>query len=132
MRTIPAALGATLLVIASVMAQSPSVETGTPPPKVETRFAPGGSIYMDLSAGGYVIEGTPDPGIRIRWTTRDASDAGSVRATADVKGTHARITIAGPKCPSVRMFPCRSALVTWCSVGSWATRTCRRGRAKST
>jgi hypothetical protein len=96
-RTIPAALGATLLAVASVMAQSPPVETGTPPPQVEKRFAPGGTIYMDLSAGGYVIEGTPDPGIRIRWTTRDTSDAGSVRATADVKGTHARITISGPK-----------------------------------
>jgi hypothetical protein len=97
-RTISGAVAATLLVIGTVMAQSPApVVAETPPPQVEKRFAPGGSIYMDLSAGGYVIEGTPDPSIRIRWTTRDTSDAGSVRATADVEGTHARIMIAGPK-----------------------------------
>ena len=98
MRSISAAIAATLLVIGSVAAQSPApVARETSPPQVEKRFAPGGSIYMDLSAGGYVIEGTPDPSIRIRWSTRDAADAGSVRATADVQGTDARITIAGPK-----------------------------------
>lgn len=97
-RTIPATVAATLLVMTSVMAQSPApVVTGTPPFQIEKRFAPGGSIYMDLSAGGYLIEGTSDRSIRIRWTTRDSSDGGSVRATADVEGTHARIMIAGPK-----------------------------------
>jgi hypothetical protein len=96
-RTISAAAAATLLAIASVLADSQAAVPGMPPPQVDKKFVTGGSIHMDLSAGGYVIEGTPDPSIRIRWTTRDAADAGSVRATADVKGTDARVTIAGPK-----------------------------------
>jgi hypothetical protein len=96
-RSISAAVAATLLVMTSVVAQSPASGGTETPPQVEKRFAAGGSVYMDLSAGGYVIEGTPDPTIRIRWTTRNTSDAGSVHATADVKGTEARIVIAGPK-----------------------------------
>jgi hypothetical protein len=96
-QSMSAALAATLLVMTSVLAQSPASGVTETPPQVEKGFAAGGSVYMDLSAGGYVIEGTPDPTIRIRWTTRTASDAGSVRATADVKGTDARIMIAGPK-----------------------------------
>jgi hypothetical protein len=98
MRSISAVITAALLFAGSVAAQSPPPDAkGAPPPQVEKAFAPGGFIYMDLSAGGYVIEGTTDPRISIRWTTRDGADAGSVRATADVKGTEARIVIAGPK-----------------------------------
>jgi hypothetical protein len=96
MRTRTAIIVVALIVGVGVAAQTPAPAAPGAPPQVDKPFAPGGSIYMDLSAGGYVIEGTPDPRIRIRWSTKDADAAKSVRATADVTGTEARVTTAGP------------------------------------
>jgi hypothetical protein len=86
-----------LTLAAGTAAQNPRpAASSEPPPQVDKPFAPGGSIYMDLSAGGYVIAGTPDPRIRIRWRTKEARDASSVHASADVTGTGARIVTDGP------------------------------------
>lgn len=118
-RRMLAAAAATLLLITSVAAQSPAPPPAESPPQVEKAFAAGGSIYMDLSAGGYTIEGTADPRIRIRYTTREPADASSVRATADVSGTQARIVVAGPKNGfSVRIgIPVRSDITVSLSAG---------------
>lgn len=125
MRRVPAAAAATLLLVARVAAQSPappSTAPAQPPPHVEKTFAAGGSVYMDLSAGGYVIEGTADARIRIRYTTRDPGDASSVRATADITANQARIVIAGPRNGfSVRIeLPVRSDLTVSLTAGDLA------------
>jgi hypothetical protein len=97
MRRIPALVTAAMLLSSAGAARAPAQPPPvTPPPQVEKPFAQGGSIYMDLSAGGYVVEGTAEPRIRIRWTTRDPADESSVRAAADVTGTQARIVVSGP------------------------------------
>jgi hypothetical protein len=117
-----AAAAATSLLMTGVEAQSPAPAPAQPPPQVEKAFAAGGSIYMDLSAGGYVIEGTADPRIRIRYTTREPGDARSVRATADVSGTQARIVVAGPRNGfNVRIeIPVRSDITVSLSAGDLA------------
>lgn len=116
---VPAPAAAMLLVMVTAAAQAPATPPAEPPPQVEKAFAAGGSVYLDLSAGGYVIEGTADPRIRIRYKTREPTDAGSVRATADVTGQQARIMIAGPKNGfSVRIeLPVRSDVTVSLSAG---------------
>jgi hypothetical protein len=64
--------------------------------RVERPFVAGGQIAMELSAGGYAIEGWAEPRIRIAWTTRDPNDARAVKVRADVTGREARIVTDGP------------------------------------
>jgi hypothetical protein len=55
MRRTLALVAAAMLLSSAGAAQAPAqAPPVTPPPQVEKAFAPGGSIYMDLSAGGYV------------------------------------------------------------------------------
>jgi hypothetical protein len=58
---------------------------------LERPFAAGGAITMDLSAGKYVITGTPDPHMRVRWSTKKASDAKGVSVKVDVSGRSAQL-----------------------------------------
>jgi hypothetical protein len=51
---------------------------------------------MDLSAGDYVISGSADQRIHIRWSVRDADQLSRVRARADVHGADASIVTDGP------------------------------------
>jgi hypothetical protein len=51
---------------------------------------------MDLSAGGYRIEGVPTNEIRVRWTTQDPDDMSRVRAKLDVSGRDATLRLDGP------------------------------------
>lgn len=63
--------------------------------RLERAFVSGGKIVMDLSAGGYRIEGTSDADIRVRWHTRDPDDMERVRARLDVTGREAAIRLDG-------------------------------------
>jgi phage baseplate assembly protein gpV len=62
---------------------------------VERAFGQGGQIRLDLSAGDYTINGTPDNTLRIRWRTRHSDDR--VRANADVRGAKAFVRVNGPR-----------------------------------
>src|SRR5687768_1993594 len=68
---------------------------GVQPDTVERAFAPGGTIRMDLSAGEYRIDGSPDEKIRINWTTNETRRQ-RVHVTADVRGNEATLTTDGP------------------------------------
>jgi hypothetical protein len=63
---------------------------------VERAFVQGGQVFMDLSAGGYLIEGTDDSKIRITWKTRDPNDMDDVDVSVGVEGKAARIDTDGP------------------------------------
>jgi hypothetical protein len=67
-----------------------------PPPVIERPFASGGRVTMRLGAGGYSIEGSPDPLVRLAWETRDPADARRVRAEIRTEGTEATIETSGP------------------------------------
>src|SRR5262245_23785535 len=63
---------------------------------VEKAFKTGGSVRFDLSAGDYDIRGTAAESISIHWRTRKPGDARKVRASAEVRGTHAVVRVSGP------------------------------------
>jgi hypothetical protein len=63
---------------------------------VERAFAPGGQVTMELAAGKYVVQGAPDPRIRLSWNTRDPRDASKVWTRVETSGTAARIETDGP------------------------------------
>lgn len=65
--------------------------------QVERAFKPGGRIAMDLSAGGYVIRGTAQETIRVRWRTEDPAESARVQAEISVEGSDATIRTRGPK-----------------------------------
>jgi hypothetical protein len=98
MRLMRAALVTTVALTASATPQAaqPAGSDQAPPAQVEKAFPPGGTITMDLSAGHYTIRGTGAPAIRIRWTTRDVAQSGSVYAKAQVSGSNARVDVSGP------------------------------------
>ena len=56
------------------------------PNQTEQAFVQGGQIFMDLSAGQYVIRGTEEPKIRLECTTREAADLERVRVNVGVNG----------------------------------------------
>jgi hypothetical protein len=64
--------------------------------RLERALAAGGQITMDLSAGKYVITGTPKPQLLVRWSTRKPSERESVSVRADVSGTTAQLVTNGP------------------------------------
>lgn len=59
-------------------------------------FVSGGDVRMQLSAGAYKISASKDNKIHLSWSTRDASALKKVKASAEVKGTDARITTDSP------------------------------------
>ncbi|CAN5507838.1 hypothetical protein BH23ACI1_BH23ACI1_21430 [soil metagenome] len=92
---VPIALLVGLLAVlpaASVPSQGPKHSS-----VVEKAFRAGGSVRLDLSAGEYVIRGTPDDTIRLRWHTRTSEDAARVQADVVVDGQSASVRTGGPK-----------------------------------
>jgi hypothetical protein len=88
-----------IFVIAFVSAfgvQSAQSQTATSRDTVERAFVQGGQVFMDLSAGGYIIEGTDDSKIRVTWKTRDPNDMDDVEVNVGVEGKAARIDTDGP------------------------------------
>ena len=101
-----------LMLSAFTLAASPdSVNTS-----IEKQFVGGGRIDLNLSAGGYVIRGTPDNRISIEL---NPSQAPHVRAGIKIEGNHARIDVSGPEhnFQATIFIPQRSDLVSSQSVG---------------
>lgn len=62
---------------------------------VDRPFDSGGSVYMDLSAGQYVITGQDSRRLRVRWTADDENAAQQAKVVVDVKDKAARIATDG-------------------------------------
>lgn len=73
-----------------------TAQEATGQPEVVRTFAPGGVIYLDLSAGDYTVKGTDDGVIRVTWNTRDGNRS-SGWADIQVQGTKATIRTRGPR-----------------------------------
>ena len=90
------------LISAVVFAVGPTVQPAASQTTTSSRnsaehiFVQGGQVFMDLSAGGYLIEGTDDSKIRITWNTRDPNDMDDVEVNVGVEGKSARIDTDGP------------------------------------
>ena len=84
-------------VVDESVAPSAGEQAGTSTPTSLSRpFAAGGRINMDLSAGGYKIEGGSDDRIEVQWAVKDPDQLRDVRVRAAVKGADARIDTDGP------------------------------------
>ena len=85
-------------------------------PNLEQQFVAGGQIDLNLSAGGYVIRGTPDNRISIEL---NPSQAPHVRAGIKIEGNGARIDVNGPEhnFQATIYVPQRTDLVISQSVG---------------
>lgn len=64
---------------------------------VERPFRGGGTVSLDLSAGAYVVRGTPEDAIVVRWQAREPSDAARVQTELVTDGAVASIRTRGPK-----------------------------------
>ena len=100
-----------MLSVFTLAASPDSVNTS-----IEKQFVGGGRIDLNLSAGGYVIRGTPDNRISIEL---NPSQAPHVRAGIKIEGNHARIDVSGPEhnFQATIFIPQRSDLVISQSVG---------------
>jgi len=66
------------------------------PDSAEEKFVQGGQIFMDLSAGQYVIRGGDEPRIRLHWQADSAADLERVKVNIGVSGKTARVDTDGP------------------------------------
>jgi hypothetical protein len=86
-----------IFLAASVPAAATAAAQGSAPPDEITRAAaPGGTIRMHLSAGGYTVRGSAENRIRVHWTTRDPDDMRKVDVRVEVRGKEATIRTRGP------------------------------------
>ncbi|HEY3383603.1 MAG TPA: hypothetical protein VGK32_17700 [Vicinamibacterales bacterium] len=102
-----------LLTVASAFPAMASVEGSKEQP-----FAPGGRVWMDLSAGDYTIKAGSDERIVVRWTARDP-DAHNVRVEIAVRGREATIVTRGDtnECRLVIELPAQSDVTTRLTAG---------------
>jgi hypothetical protein len=91
-RTIPISI---LGVFAVLLAIRPSAQNANT--LIERPFAAGGTVNLDLSAGGYRIRGQDGDRLRIQWRTRRPEDASRAHVAAEVKGTNATVMTDGPR-----------------------------------
>jgi hypothetical protein len=94
MRMILAAWMLGVMVVVTAASQS---QPGRASDFLERAFAANGRISMDLSAGEYRISGTQDDQIRLNWSVRDRDTLSDVRASAEVRGREAAVSIDGPE-----------------------------------
>jgi hypothetical protein len=110
-----------LLVLAAwfVIVAAPATQQGGQPDRLERAFISGGTVRMDLSAGGYRIEGTSETDIRVRWRTRNPDDMRKVRAKLEITGREAAIHVDGPSnnFQGIIQLPKRSDIVLSVSAG---------------
>jgi hypothetical protein len=86
-----------LAVTLSLAPAAPALsQTSRASDSLERPFATGGRIHLDLSAGEYRIQGSPDNRIRLEWSVRNTEQLRSVRAKADVRGSEAWVNLDGP------------------------------------
>jgi hypothetical protein len=64
---------------------------------VERPFRAGGNVALDLSAGAYVLRGSPEDAIKVRWDTRSPSDASRVQVEVVTDDGTAGIRTRGPR-----------------------------------
>jgi hypothetical protein len=84
--------------LGAALAASPGAQTtgSRPSDSLVRPFSQNGKIRMELSAGDYIISGSKDERIHIRWSVRDADQLSRVHARADVRGADASIATDGP------------------------------------
>lgn len=73
-----------------------SAQAKIEPRSAERPFAPGGHVWMDLSAGDYEIRPGRDDRVWIRWTTSDPDDVGRCDAKLEAKGREMVIATSSP------------------------------------
>ena len=105
-----------LVLLLSVFTLASDVSPDRSNPSIEKQFVTGGRIDLNLSAGGYVIRGTPDNRISIEL---NSSQAPHVRAAIRIEGNRARIDVNGPEhnFQATIYVPQRTDLVVSQSVG---------------
>ncbi len=62
----------------------------------ERAFAPGGRVWMDLSAGDYTIRAGRDDRVFVRAMANDAEQARNARVNIETTGSEARVVTDGP------------------------------------
>jgi hypothetical protein len=103
--------------VALVLAQLVFTSAQSRSEVLERSFQAGGTVILELSAGGYEIVGTPDNRIRVDWRK---SDSRGVNVDVEVKGSQAEIQIDGPmtKGAEARIeLPQRTNLIVRLSAG---------------
>lgn len=86
---------AVLLVFAvAVLARA---QAAIAPRSAEKAFAPGGRVWMDLSAGDYTIKAGKGDRVWVQWTTDDPDDIGQFKADISVEGRDVTVRTRGPK-----------------------------------
>lgn len=84
--------------LAVLPAASPRTQDSAGTGVTEKPFRSGGSVGLDLSAGAYVVRGTADEVIKVRWRTGSPPDAARVHADIVVaNGTTASVRTRGPR-----------------------------------
>jgi len=96
MKSAAVALLAVVALVASPAARSTGVQESLESRDLSKPFSSGGSIYLDLSAGDYTIQGTDEPTIRLSWRTRGERDASRVRMDVRINGSNATVRTRGP------------------------------------
>ncbi|HSL22080.1 MAG TPA: hypothetical protein VK886_11130 [Vicinamibacterales bacterium] len=86
---------AALLAAVVVLGAGTQAQNSRTSDRLERQFAPGGTFHMNLSAGGYRIEGSPDSQIRVRWRTQDPEDMDRVRSNLSVAKSDATLRLDG-------------------------------------
>jgi hypothetical protein len=85
-----------MLGVMLVAASGAQTAASRPSDSLDRPFVQNGRIRLELSAGDYVISGSKDQRIHIRWSVRDADQLSRVHARADVRGADASIATDGP------------------------------------
>src|SRR5580765_5863612 len=78
-----------MAIFGAALVASPGAETtgSRPSDSLVRPCSQNGKVRMELSAGEYIVSGSRDERIHIRWSVRDADQLSRVHARADVRGT---------------------------------------------
>ena len=104
---------ASVAMFVTILSTSPAAQTQL----LDQAFAPGGTVVLELSAGGYEIVGTPASKIRIE--SKKTGDR-RARVSVDIKRNEATIAIDGPMTDGVEArieLPQRTNLVVKLTAG---------------
>lgn len=87
----------------------------------EADFQPGGEVTLDLSVGGYTIQGTTENKIRVEV---DPDDKDYVRSEIALNGNHAKVVVEGPSnnFNATVYVPQRSDLTVYQTIGELRVR----------
>lgn len=90
MRIIRALLIVVLIGIAAIIVYAGWGKTG--PNQFEAALNPGGTVVMDLAAGGYLVRGTPENKVRVEV---DSGDNRNLRCVVTGEGTNVKVEVDG-------------------------------------